>query len=111
MLQTIDQKKRYSSLKIYKKTLDGIELGQACVSRKYQERCPGTETHMCSSRCKLWVCYTCHRKLQSGTMPGECYMNKLENVEVPDVLKDLNSVERHLVSRIIPFKKMMALPK
>lgn len=66
---------------------------------------------MCSSRCKLWVCYTCHRKLQSGTMPGECYMNKLENVEVPDVLKDLNSVERHLVSRIIPFKKMMALPK
>ncbi|XP_065942484.1 uncharacterized protein [Magallana gigas] len=44
-------------------------------------------------------------------MPSECFMNKLENVEVPNVLRELNSVERHLVSKIIPFKKMMALPK
>lgn len=92
-------------------TSEGIGLGQAYVSTKYLERCPGTERHTCSSRCKLWVCYTCHRKLLSGTMPSECFMNRLENAEVPEVLKELNSVERNLVSRMIPFKKMMALPK
>ena len=94
-----------------KSNSEGTSLGIACVSTKYLEKCSNDETHICSARCQLWVCFTCHRKLLAGFMPAECHLNNLENVEVPDVLKDLNSVERHLISRIIPFTKMMALPR
>ena len=50
-------------------------------------------------------------KAKMGSVPGECFLNKLENVEIPDVLYDLNSVERQLISRMIPHTKMMALPR
>lgn len=78
---------------------------------KYLERCLGIEKYICLFRCKLWVCYICYRKFLFGIMFGECFMNKLENVEVLDVLRELNLVECYFVLRIILFKKMMVLFK
>ncbi|XP_069106088.1 uncharacterized protein [Argopecten irradians] len=87
------------------------DLAELCISDDYLIPCPETETHNCTSRCKLWICYTCHRKLLAGKVPSEAGINNLKLKTIPEELKCLNAVERHLISVIIPFMKMIPLPK
>ena len=59
----------------------------------------------------IWICSTCHRKLKQGKIPAQSKINNLDLDPVPDELSELNSIEIRLVSKRIPFMKMVALPR
>ena len=59
----------------------------------------------------IWICTTCHRKLKQGKIPAQSKINNLDLDAVPDELSELNSIEIRLVSKRIPFMKMVALPR
>ena len=58
-----------------------------------------------------WLCVTCKRYLNSGQVPAQSLGNHLQLVPIPEQLASLCHLERQLISRIIPFMKIMALPK
>jgi len=95
----------------YNKNENIHEIANICISDKYLNCCLDNDDHECSARCSLWICYTCHRKLLSGKIPAEATVNKLEMKPIPEELQCLISVEKHLIAIIIPFMKMLALPK
>ncbi|XP_029935768.1 uncharacterized protein LOC115379188 [Myripristis murdjan] len=89
-------------------------VADRCIGQQYLHRCSGECVAPCSlvsSRGNLWICYTCDRKLRSGEMPAECWVNNLELDPIPAELGSLNSLEQHLIALHIPFMKMLALPK
>ncbi|XP_064617311.1 uncharacterized protein LOC135481415 [Liolophura sinensis] len=91
------------------------KLAAKCISTRY--------VHTCSSDCnvpciiylspysKLWICYTCHRKIRSGILPAEASVNSLQVEGVPYELSCLNQLEQHLIAKHIPFAKVAALPR
>ncbi|VDI59074.1 Hypothetical predicted protein [Mytilus galloprovincialis] len=91
------------------------QLIQKCVTEKYVHKCSRECKSNCllavSSRNKLWICYTCHRKLHRGLTPPESFCNNLQLETVPDELCNLNKLESHLVALNIPFQKIMNLPR
>ncbi|CAG2223482.1 unnamed protein product [Mytilus edulis] len=91
------------------------QLIQKCVTEKYVHKCSSECESNCllavSSRNKLWICYTCHRKLHRGLTPPESFCNNLQLETVPDELCNLNKLESHLIALNIPFQKIMNLPK
>ncbi|XP_030832522.1 uncharacterized protein LOC115920595 [Strongylocentrotus purpuratus] len=86
-----------------------------CISEEYLHVCNSECRSKCligqSARSTLWICFTCHRKLQAGKVPAEANMNNLQLHEVPEELANLNNLEQHLIALNIPFMKLMALPK
>ena len=58
----------------------------------------------------MWICYTCHRKILRGDIPAESAFNQMCLDNIPTDLKELNSLEKHLIAMHIPFMKVMALP-
>ena len=57
----------------------------------------------------IFVTHVIH--LIKDDLPTECNANGLELFSVPDELAKLNSLERHLIARRIPFMKILTLPK
>ena len=57
-----------------------------------------------------WICVTCNRSLSRGKMPRQAKANDLGLDQVPDTLAELNDIEIRLLSRRIPFMKIVALP-
>ncbi|XP_042601481.1 uncharacterized protein LOC122140744 [Cyprinus carpio] len=88
---------------------------EKCVSEKYLHKCDTTCVMPCqwldTPRSKLWICYTCHYKINKGEIPPECASNNLRVHPIPPELSCLNSIEQHLIALHIPFMKMLALPK
>lgn len=86
-----------------------------CITEEYLHKCDSSCVMPCqwldSHRGKLWICYTCHYKINRGEIPPECATNKLKVHPVPKELSCLNSLEQHLIALHIPFMKMLALPK
>ena len=60
---------------------------------------------------RTWICVTCDRALQKGNMPRQAKANGLSLFDIPPELSQLNEVEIRLLSRRIPFMKIVALPK
>ena len=60
---------------------------------------------------RTWICITCDRALQKGNMPRQAKANGLSLFDIPPELSQLNEVELRLLSRRIPFMKIVALPK
>lgn len=86
------------------------EVAEICIQKDY--------VHCCSTSCRpdcnrssLWICKTCHRKILSGKIPAEAVVNKMNLESLPNELKDLNSLERQLISLHIPFMKVTNLPQ
>ncbi|XP_029910642.1 uncharacterized protein LOC115361416 [Myripristis murdjan] len=98
----------------YRRSSATAAVADRCIGQQYLHRCSGECVAPCSlvsSRGNLWICYTCDRKLSSGEMPAECWVNNLELDPIPAELGSLNSLEQHLIALHIPFMKMLALPK
>ncbi|XP_063436424.1 uncharacterized protein LOC134717858 [Mytilus trossulus] len=103
----------------YKKDLyqkdSAKDVADTCISDKYLHKClDGCEDeckYQGTSRQSLWICYTCHRKIQKGKVPAESFFNNLSLDDVPNELGRLNQLEQHLISLNIPFMKIIALPK
>ncbi|KAE8280183.1 hypothetical protein D5F01_LYC22325 [Larimichthys crocea] len=58
-----------------------------------------------------WICHTCDSHLTRGKMPTIAVANNLELAPIPPELAALNVLERQLIAKILPFAKIIALPK
>lgn len=77
-----------------KQTYDKNDLtanvADVCIQEKYCHQC----TESCTQNCiksKLWICYTCHRKILRKGIPAEAAANKMALEDIPEELKQLNS--------------------
>lgn len=57
------------------------------------------------------ICKKCHLMLQKGKVPPQSQVNNLSLTAIPPELNYLSILEHHLVSRIIPFMKIVAKPR
>ncbi len=104
------------------------EQVKQCHRSKYpntarvQNAMTGDYVHRCNDGCsdksiyhklkqKEWVCFTCDRHLKKGDVPPQAIVNGLRLEPIPEELKTLNPLERHLISIIQPFQKIVPLPK
>ncbi|XP_047213329.1 uncharacterized protein LOC124863125 [Girardinichthys multiradiatus] len=82
----------------------------------------GTYVHMCDSACSApcsvpkertqeWICYTCDSYVTRGKMPSIAAANHLDLAPIPTELSLLNVLERQLIAKILPFAKIVSLPK
>ena len=78
---------------------------------KCNDQCHTGECTLSASRSRLWICYTCHRKLIKNRIPAEASFNNLALTEIPEQLKRLNTLEQHLIAQNIAFMKIINLPK
>ncbi|KAJ8367405.1 hypothetical protein AAFF_G00318080 [Aldrovandia affinis] len=62
-------------------------------------------------RMQEWICHTCDGHLIKGGMPSIAVANSLELAAIPPELDELNVLERQLIVKILPFAKIVALPK
>ena len=60
---------------------------------------------------KEWVCTTCHNQLKKGNMPAQSQANKLSLPKIPETLSRLFPLEIQLIAKIIPFMKIVAMPR
>lgn len=56
-----------------------------------------------------WIC--CHDNFNKNNMPCQSQDNNLHMCDIPSELSNLNILETHLVTPVIPFMKIVALPK
>ena len=59
----------------------------------------------------LYICLTCNGHLKKQKVPPQAVWNKLEVLRIPEVLSDLNRLEKVLNSWRILFKKVTIMPK
>nr|XP_022331917.1 uncharacterized protein LOC111129740 [Crassostrea virginica] len=96
-------------LESYSRDMNASNVASLCIQEKYCHQC----TESCPINCtkyRLWICYTCHRKILSGKIPAEAAVNNMALEEIPKELTKLNYLEKHLIALHIPFMKVMALP-
>ena len=56
-----------------------------------------------------WICKQCDTDLKKNRMPHLSLANNLQLDIIPEQLKDLSSLEMQLVSKVLPFMKIVAL--
>ncbi|RXN35590.1 replicase helicase endonuclease [Labeo rohita] len=91
-----------------------VHITASCLTGKYVHACDSACTVSCAvpeERRQEWICHTCDSHLKRGSMPSIAVANKLELPSIPAELLDLNVLERQLIARIVPFAKIVALPK
>ncbi len=87
-----------------------------------QNAMTGDYIHKCDTECSdtskyhtlkmnEWICFTCDRHLKKGDIPPQAIVNGLRLDPIPEELKVLNPLEKHLISIIQPFQKIVPLPK
>ena len=90
-------------------------LSNLCISEHFLHRCNTNCAAACpvrkNSRSNLYICHTCHRHLAKGKMSPEAYANGLQLHALPQEVQTLNTLEKHLISRMVPFMKVIRLPK
>lgn len=85
-----------------------------CLTGKYVHVCGSACSTPCSvpqERMGEWICYTCDSHLTRGKMPSIAAVNNLHLASVPPELAELNVLERQLIAKILPFAKIVSLPK
>ena len=86
--------------------------------QKYKKLCEAlsaklfsNEHNYVSADEKVWICLNCDISLKKGKVPGQAKVNNLVLKSVPEELSCLNSMEIMLISKRIPFMKLVSLPK
>ena len=59
----------------------------------------------------MYICHTCHGALKLGRIPSQSKANRMTLDEIPDELKDLNTLELHIICKRILFMKLVKLPR
>ena len=59
----------------------------------------------------MYICHTCHGALKLGRIPSQSKANRMTLYEIPDELKDLNTLELHIICKMILFMKLVKLPR
>ena len=82
-------------------------LVSTCLeASNFHNKCANT-----CQKCALWICKTCHSHMKESNMPNQASANGMELLDLPKDLASLNSLERHLVSPVIAFTRVQALPR
>ncbi|KAK0133511.1 hypothetical protein N1851_030971 [Merluccius polli] len=90
------------------------KMAAACLTGNYVHFCDDDCASHCSvpqERLQEWICHTCDNHLSRGRMPSTAVANNLELAPIPPGLAKLNVLERQLIAKILPFAKIIALPK
>ncbi|KAK0151948.1 ATP-dependent DNA helicase PIF1 [Merluccius polli] len=90
------------------------KMAATCLTGNYVHVCDDDCTSPCSvpqERVQEWICHTCDNHLSRGRMPSTAVANNLELAPIPPELAILNVLERQLIAKILPFAKIIALPK
>ncbi len=91
-----------------------VHVAASCLTGKYVHACDSACSDFCvvpEERKQEWICHTCDSHLKRGHMPSIASANKLELQPIPTELVELNVLERQLIAKIVPFAKIVALPK
>ncbi len=91
-----------------------VHVAASCLTGKYVHACDSACSDFCvvpEERRLEWICHTCDSHLKRGHMPSIASANKLELQPIPTELVELNVLERQLIAKIVPFAKIVALPK
>nr|XP_021330385.1 uncharacterized protein LOC101882679 [Danio rerio] len=91
-----------------------VQLSSFCLTKQYVHTCDSACSDDCTvpeERRREWICHTCDSHLKRGHMPSIAAVNKLELPPIPAELAELNVLERQLIAKILPFAKIVALPK
>ena len=59
----------------------------------------------------MYICQTCDRHMRKQQIPVQAVWNKLGLFKIPEVLSNLNRLEKVLIARRILFKKVSIMPK
>ncbi|KAG1928321.1 hypothetical protein F2P79_023725 [Pimephales promelas] len=89
-------------------------VAAACLTGKYVHTCDSACSGSCvvpEERKQEWICPTCDSHLKRGQMSSIAAANKMELPPIPAELDDLNVLERQLIAKILPFAKIVTLPK
>ena len=90
------------------------KMAAACLTGNYIHFCDTACTSPCSvpqERLQEWICHTCNNHLRRGKMPPLAVANNLALAPIPPELAPLNVLERQVIARILPFAKIVSLPK
>ncbi|XP_026111835.1 uncharacterized protein LOC113089574 [Carassius auratus] len=91
-----------------------VHITAFCLTGKYVHACDSACSVPCAvpdERRQEWICHTCDSHLKRGSMPSIAAANRLELPPIPAELLELNVLERQLIAKIVPFAKIVALPK
>ncbi|XP_076393046.1 uncharacterized protein LOC143266003 [Megachile rotundata] len=58
---------------------------------------------------KITTCSRCLHHLKKHKVPSQALWNKMEVMQVPQVISDLSEIEKHMLCRIVPFLKIMKI--
>lgn len=86
------------------------DIAEICIRDDFLHNCSTSCLQDCN-RSSLWICKTCHRKIQSGKIPAEAAVNKMELESLPKELEGLNGLERQLIALHLPFMRVTNLPQ
>ena len=65
-----------------------------------------------SDKADDWICLPCHQSLKKDKVPVlSVHGNNLKPIEMPENLNELNTLEQFLITPVLPFMKIIALPK
>ena len=78
------------------------EITQLVLDEKYR---------ISSINGSTYICHACHGALKLGRIPAQSKANRMTLDEIPDELKDLNTLELHIICKRILFMKLVKLPR
>ncbi|CAI5655046.1 unnamed protein product [Oreochromis niloticus] len=96
------------------KYVKNSHIVDTCLTGKFVHVCDSECTANCTipkQRMQEWICYNCDSHLQRGKISSIAVANNLELAPIPIELSQLNVLERQLIAKILPFAKIIALPK
>ena len=67
---------------MYSKNIQAANAAEICLQEKYSHSCSTSCPKNCS-KSKMWICYTCHRKILKGDIPAESAFNKMCLDDIP----------------------------
>ncbi|XP_053406580.1 uncharacterized protein LOC128559306 [Mercenaria mercenaria] len=86
------------------------ELILCCIYANNMHK-PQTTCKEDCKQCPKWICFICNHHLMKNNIPNQSSLNHLNLDKQPNCLQTLNNLEKHLVSSVIPFMKIVSLPK
>ncbi|XP_052694964.1 uncharacterized protein LOC128173290 [Crassostrea angulata] len=81
------------------------------VKKKYKKPQISTLLNSLSATTMEHICVLCDKTMKNGKIPAQALANNMDLSTVRAELSELNKLERHLVSPVIPFIKIVNLPK
>lgn len=81
------------------------------VKKRYKKTQISTLLNSISATTMEHICVLCDKTMKNGKIPAQALANNMDLSTVGAELSELNKLERHPVSPVIPFMKIVNLPK